>query len=132
MKNRLLPLLCLLAALALECFPGAAVMRFAAGPDSPVFEPIPYFSMLALGYAYFAPVAAGACTLAGAIAAYAAWRRPQALKAGRVSLVLSVLAALLSVVTVLTPGRLTLHALSVPLLLCVSSVWQALSLRRHV
>lgn len=106
-------------------------MRFAAGPDSPVFEPVPYFSMLALGYAYFAPVAAGLCTLAGTIAAYIAWQRPQTVKVVRVSFALSVAALILSVITVLTPGRLTLHTFLIPLLLFLSSAWQLFCLRRQ-
>ena len=131
MKNRLPALLCLLAALVLECLPGAAIMRFAAGPDSPVFESVPYFSMLALGYAYFAPVAAGLCTLAGTVAAYIAWQRSQAAKAVRVSLALSAAALILSAITVLTPGRLTLRVFLIPLLLFLSCVWQISCLRRQ-
>lgn len=50
-------------ALVLEILPVGAVMVFATGPDDRVTKTFSYFSLLPLGYANFAPLAAGVLTI---------------------------------------------------------------------
>lgn len=129
---RLLSLVSLAAALALELTPWGVVLSFFAGPDRTFLSTCSFFSLLPFGYGNWFPLIAGWLTVLALFGQL--WT---VLRAGRTRrlpgavLVCTLLAAAAALVqALLSAGSAAAAGWTVPLLLLLSAVFQAFANRQ--
>lgn len=100
-------------ALVLEILPAGAVMVFATGPSERTTETYSYFSLLPLGYANFAPLAAGILTIATLLlGVISLFRFDKAARCRKAAFLCNILALLFSIAPLLLFGAIGMTAAS--------------------